>query len=376
MAKVNRTLLAGCLALALAGGAWAQEQQASEAKAAQLLDRIERMVNPKAEASRMTDAAYFVQYQSDVRKVIRQRSDLIAEFYKNFPEHPRVGDLLERRWSDVEALIEKPADLPGAFRSALEEIDFVLSRPPIDAPLPDVMDWPPVQVRIPALYWRAVFRIKLAGDAITTVLEEARSFAKAAPEAPDRAIGLLAQAGFSARRPQDAAAAYREILERWPTYPQAPVYRGLLRQIEAVGSKLPLSFADVLKGTKIELAQLEGSVVVIDFFSTTLGASASRLATLKMLRSELGEKGLIVIGVCMDDDKETSDAKIKEWAAQHRVDWPIEWSGARVKSSWIEGWGVLAVPGMFVLDRRGLIRYTSAPNNLKGELEKLLKEKN
>jgi peroxiredoxin len=225
------------------------------------------------------------------------------------------------------------------------------------------------------LYWRAIFRIKLAGDAITSVLEEARAFAKAAPEAPERAVGLLAQAGFSARRPQDAAAAYREILERWPTYPQAAIYRGLLRQIEAVGSKLPLSFTDVVKGGKLDLAQMEGSVVVLDFFSTTLGASTSRLTTLKMLRRELGEKGLVVLGVCMDDDRETAADKIKEWATQNKVEWPIEWSGQRVRPNWIEGWGVLAVPGMFILDRRGLIRHTSAPSNLKGELEKLLKEK-
>ena len=35
----------------------------------------------------------------------------------------------------------------------------------------------------------------------------------------------------------------------------------------------------------------------------------------------------------------------------------------------------MSLPSVFIIDKKGNLRYTSEPENIKGELEKLLKEK-
>jgi thiol-disulfide isomerase/thioredoxin len=371
--------------LLLAAGLAAGQDQSEAATA--LIERIKGVKEPAIDRSQMGDSAYLAKFQEDMRRAVRLRSDLIADLYRKHPNHAEIGPLLDYRWGSAERLIEKPEEREAAFRGVLSEIETVLTAPPKDRGTAEVdwSDWPPVSVREPAFYWRAYYRMRLAPGSFASQLKEVEAFSNLALQSMERSISLYGLVAFEAQNEQDTATALRAMLTRWKDRPGLESFQGVLNRIEAKGKSLNFQFTDVTTGKTVSLKDYAGKVVLIEFFSPKLSTSVARLPLLRMLERELGPKGLAIIGVAMDsDDVQGSLGEgrptlkgadfVKSWVTENRISWPVQFTGSAGQTSWLNNYGIMGIPTVLVVDRKGILRLTSLPSSLKGELEALLAE--
>ena len=119
---------------------------------------------------------------------------------------------------------------------------------------------------------------------------------------------------------------------------------------EKVGTFAPnLAGVESVQGTvPAELNKLRGKVVVLDFWAGWCGVCKLVTPVLNGWQSKFGAQGLVVIGVSSDD------ARI---AAKATNDFGVKYAvGADAHGSVFPAYGVVALPTMYVLDKKGVIR--------------------
>jgi len=121
---------------------------------------------------------------------------------------------------------------------------------------------------------------------------------------------------------------------------------------------------------KFDSATLQGKVVLVNFWATWCPPCRKEIPSLVKIQETYRNKGLVVVGVSMDEGGRTLVGKFLE---KQGVTYPVIIGDAQVAKGF---GGVIGVPASFLVDRKGeLIRrfdgYVSE-EELRGELEKLL----
>ena len=147
--------------------------------------------------------------------------------------------------------------------------------------------------------------------------------------------------------------------------------KGELRKLEGVGKPFELSFKDAISGKTISIADLKNQVVVVDFWATWCGPCVQEMPNMKKLYAEWHPKGVEFIGVSLDqpEDKGGLEA-LKKFVAEKEIHWPQYYQGNYWDSEFSRGWGVTAIPCVFVVDPQGKLHSVDA----RGQLEKLIPE--
>jgi thiol-disulfide isomerase/thioredoxin len=113
-----------------------------------------------------------------------------------------------------------------------------------------------------------------------------------------------------------------------------------------LGAPPPPLSATSLSGEAIELAALTDKVVVIDFWATWCEPCREELPELAALQRELGPRGLVVIGVSVDDEREAIDRYLERM--------PIDITIVHDHDDAIaQAWAPPAMPTAYVIDRSG-----------------------
>lgn len=108
----------------------------------------------------------------------------------------------------------------------------------------------------------------------------------------------------------------------------------------------PLRY-DSLGGSSVDLASLRGRVVLVDFWATWCRPCVAALPRLAALQSELGEKGLTILGASIDEHP----AKVRKALGSSAAAYPV---GLVTAEDW-NRWGVRSLPALFLVDREGMI---------------------
>ncbi len=108
-----------------------------------------------------------------------------------------------------------------------------------------------------------------------------------------------------------------------------------------------LSLTD-LSGHKLELAQLAGKVVLLDFWATWCAPCRQALPELVKLQARHGGQGLQVIGISLDE----SAAPVRATCAELGVSYPVALGDAQLA---VRFGGILGLPVAFLIDRSGRI---------------------
>jgi thiol-disulfide isomerase/thioredoxin len=110
------------------------------------------------------------------------------------------------------------------------------------------------------------------------------------------------------------------------------------------------SFPDLktfgLEGT---LPDLTGKVVLVDFFASWCGPCKASFPAMEDLRKKYADKGLVIIGVNLDQKKEDMDDFLKK----HHVDFPIVRDVGNKLVSQVK---IATMPSSFLLDKDGKVR--------------------
>lgn len=138
------------------------------------------------------------------------------------------------------------------------------------------------------------------------------------------------------------------------------------------GAAAPDAVAADLKGNKVSLGDLKGQVVVVDFWGTFCPPCRKMIPDSQKLVKAMKGRPFAFVSVSADEEKSTLTAFLKE----HDMPWHHWWVGA--DSKFQEAWDVEGFPTVFVVDHKGVIRYSQVgydpENKLEKEVEKLVGE--
>ncbi len=103
-----------------------------------------------------------------------------------------------------------------------------------------------------------------------------------------------------------------------------------------------------LDGRKVHLADLRGKVVLVEFWATWCPPCRASIPGMEHLHRSFGGKGLVVLGVSMDDGGWDS---VKAFAAAKGITYPVLRGDDDVASSYL----VRSIPSLFLVNKDGMI---------------------
>ena len=139
----------------------------------------------------------------------------------------------------------------------------------------------------------------------------------------------------------------------------------------------PASVVEMLEGGDKALGDLQGKVVLVDFWATWCEPCLETMPRLQELYSAYSAKGFDVWGVSIDEDKDRIK-KIKKMVDELDISYPI-FVDAQQTPAWYQ-FKVKAIPAMYLLDREsqivaqwaGKIDYEEVEKEVLRRLEKRL----
>jgi thiol-disulfide isomerase/thioredoxin len=127
-------------------------------------------------------------------------------------------------------------------------------------------------------------------------------------------------------------------------------------------------------GKDFTSADWKGKVVLVDFWATWCGPCKAGLPHVKEIYSQYHDKGLEIIGVSNDYKAED----LQDFTPKNNMPWPQLFDAdAAAKHSWnpiSQDNGVNAIPCMFLIDKKGVLRSVTARADMDDLIPKLLAE--
>lgn len=119
----------------------------------------------------------------------------------------------------------------------------------------------------------------------------------------------------------------------------------------------------------VALDSLRGRVVLVDFWASWCGPCRASFPWMRTLHERYAGKGLSIVAINLDKDRQDADAFLEKYAAPFTVAFDPAGRSA-------EAFGVSAMPTSFLLDRSGVVvtAHTGFDPRKTGPLEKRIAE--
>lgn len=134
------------------------------------------------------------------------------------------------------------------------------------------------------------------------------------------------------------------------------------------------SLTPVDNGQRYDMQQFRGKVLYVDFWASWCSPCAQSFSFMNDLDRKLGDRGLHVLGINLDEKPEDAKAFLEKHPAGFTV--AVDASGRCPRD-----FGVQAMPSSYLVDRKGIIRYVhlgfrrAEAQKLRGLIEQLLAER-
>lgn len=101
-------------------------------------------------------------------------------------------------------------------------------------------------------------------------------------------------------------------------------------------------------GNTVTLSQLQGKVVVVNFFTVTCQPCRHEMPDLNVIYKENKDKGLVMLGICLNVEPN----QLKVFAKQMNLEYPFLVGTDKVSKAYGE---IVAVPTTFIITKEGKI---------------------
>jgi len=129
--------------------------------------------------------------------------------------------------------------------------------------------------------------------------------------------------------------------------------------LERVLTRRPLGMLD---GSKLAIANLQGQVVVLNFWATWCRRCLHELPALDAMNREIAARGGRVVAISMDDDRRN----VERFVRAHTLKLPIAYDGPSGMARELD---LKQVPLTLVLDRSGAVAWCSSRTDAQGLAE-------
>ena len=291
-------------------------------------------------------------------------ADMASEFYTRFPDHPKAQ---EARQKELE--MRKTAVQLGNVQQVarLNELQ--------DAPSKDAKTEPEDAF---LSRWKSIEReaLKSGSAGSPAFLDEVQkgtlTLRKEFPERSEvydlmmQLLQIRSQEGDA-----DKARALAQMLVESSIREEAKEgVRQMIKKFDFLGKPLELKFTSV-DGREVDLQKMHGKVVLIDFWASWCGPCMMEMPKVKAAYEKLQPQGFEILGINLDEDKE----RMQRVLTTSNMTWPQSFDGKKWEGAFIKRFGIMSIPTVWLVDKRGILRDLNARGNLVERVEKLLQEK-
>jgi thiol-disulfide isomerase/thioredoxin len=135
----------------------------------------------------------------------------------------------------------------------------------------------------------------------------------------------------------------------------------------AEGTVVDIKFTAV-DGTEVDLSQMRGKVVLVDFWATWCGPCVGEVPHVVEAYKKYHDQGFEIVGISLDSDQK----RLTDFISQKEMTWPQYFDGKGWKNKISSGYGIQAIPAMWLIDRDGKLVTKNARSGLTEQITKLL----
>lgn len=142
---------------------------------------------------------------------------------------------------------------------------------------------------------------------------------------------------------------------------------GVVRRLQLMGNSMELS-GTLLDGTTFDPDTLKGKVVLVDFWATWCGPCIAELPNLLSNYEKYHDKGFEVIGISLDNDRES----LEKFMEERKLPWPVLYEDSDESRGWsnplAEKYGIMGIPTVILINAEGKVVSLNARGEKLGEL--------
>ncbi len=102
----------------------------------------------------------------------------------------------------------------------------------------------------------------------------------------------------------------------------------------------------LINGNKLKLSENIGKIIILNFWATWCPPCRLEIPDFVSLYQEYKDKGLVIIGVSVDNNVGT----VREFIQQNNVDYPVGMADRKVLQDY---GGITGIPTTFIIDKKG-----------------------
>lgn len=275
------------------------------------------------------------------------------EFYTRFPEHPKAESAKQRE----ERFLKQAISLGGA--QVAEEVTEVL---PEEEKL---------KLKVNEIHRRALEKHAPEGtEAVSKAVEAGvRELMKEYPNSPLLWDQLLLAAKNSLDKDRQRKI-LNEIVKSEVAGEEAITRaKAALKVIGATGQPLEIAFT-AADGRKVDVQKMKGKVVLVDFWAAWCGPCMASLPEVIRLYNKYHGDGFEIVGINMDKQQRAMEQVVHRFKMQ----WPQYFDGRGWGTKFALEYDVRAIPAVWLVDKKGILRTMNARQNLEERIKELLAE--